>query len=135
MGLQGPALGHQLTRSCASGLGPDGPELALPGCLLSAHTAQGPRREGDWLVEGMTPAWAPWSVTTMILPMASLVTQPQSGPLAAALSLCFSWLVFIEASPSKIFTSHGTGTIPALFSAAPPCPAQCLAHRRPSAKR
>lgn len=58
-GLKGPSLGHQLTRSCAGSLGPDGPELALPGCLLSAHTAQGPRREGDWLGEGLTPAGLP----------------------------------------------------------------------------
>lgn len=56
-------------------------------CLAvsSAHTARGPHRDGDWLTQ--TPAWAPWSATT-ILPVASPVTQPQSGPLAAALSLC-----------------------------------------------
>lgn len=43
--------------------------------------------QGEGLAE--TPAWAPWSVTTMTLFVASLVTQPQSGPLATALSLCF----------------------------------------------
>lgn len=78
--LHGPSLGHQLTRSCARGLGPEGPELALPGCLLAAHTAQGPHGERDWLGEALTPAWAPRSVTTMILSVPPWLPSLKAGP-------------------------------------------------------
>lgn len=91
-------------------------------CLAvsSAHTARGPRRDGDWLTQ--TPAWAPWSATT-ILPMASPVTQPQSGPLAAALSLCsdvsLGWF-FQRPLPTRSAPSRGRGrSLPCSHTAGP----------------